>query len=571
MLSQISIANYTIIDHLQLDFDTGLTVISGETGAGKSILIDALALVLGARADSTVIRKNCQQCDITACFMVTHLPAAQQWLEANELTSDDDCIIRRIITLNGRSKITINGTPCTSQQVNQLANVLVNIHSQHQHQLLLKNDCQRQLLDAFAGHDALCVKVKQLFQQWRDCQQQLDRLKNNNQDSQAQLELLRYQTQELNELNLTADEYQQLDQQQKTLSHAEQLLQAQQQMLTIINDSEHGILHALNLLLQHCTDIKNVSDTTTLSDYFHHAMIQIQEAEGELQHRFANTAIDPQTLHDIEQRLSKIHAIARKHHTAAQSLVTLQQQLQQQLEQLENADQRIEALQQALADIADQYRKTAALLSRSRSKAAKKLQRLVAEKIRSLAMPNGQFDIQCNHADTFSAQGLEQINFLVSTNPGQPLQPLNKVASGGELSRIALAIETITAEKMTTPILIFDEVDVGIGGGTAEIVGQLLKQLGRNAQVLCITHLPQVAAQGDQHLQVQKTFADNKTMTHIEKLNEQQRIDEIARMLGGVEITERTIAHAEEMLISETRSQKTEGRGMSASGREGAI
>lgn len=552
MLAHIHIKNFTIIDQLDLEFQSGLTVLTGETGAGKSIVIDAIELVLGGRAEGQIIRPGCDRCEITLIFALKSASAAQQWLAEHELTGENECIVQRIITSDGRSRSLINSQTCTLQMTRELGALLVNTHNQHQHQALLKTEHQRQLLDAFANHSILCKQVKQLYQQWQQLQLQWNNLRTKTTDRDARLELLKYQVQELDQLALTENELTELEQEHKRLAHGEQLINQCQAALDYINDNEKfSVLAGLYQAIQQIENLQNLNKSVaTAAELLNHAIIHTEEASSELRHFLTGLELDPERLAEIEQRLNKIHDIARKHQTKPEQLSTMHQQLTQQLTQLEDADEQLQQLQQQLDKTTLEYQQAADKLTQSRQKAAEKLSQLVTQKIQTLGMPQGKLQIQLQkHKDTTpTANGQENVEFVVTANPGQPLQPLNKVASGGELSRISLAIHVITAQQETTPTLIFDEVDVGVGGSIAEIIGQLLRELGNNNQILCITHLPQVAAQGQHHLQVKKHSTENSTLTQIEALSPEKKVAEIARMLGGIKITERTLEHAREMV-----------------------
>lgn len=552
MLKHIYIKNFTIISELDLELTHGLTVITGETGAGKSIVLDALQIALGDRAESNLIRANNERCEISITFDIKANKLAQQWLEVQALDEEDECIVTRILSKDGRSRTMINRRPCTLQQVRELGNFLVQIHGQHQHQALLKNDHQRELLDDFSAHPDICHQVRKLYQQWHDINDEISKLKNSTQDQSARIDLIQYQLTELNQLALKDNELSELEQEHRKLANAEQIIYQTNQALNFLSDNEE------NSSLAHLYDaqqqIQMLSDKhATLSnagELINNAIIQIEEAADELRNYLDHLEINPERLQEIEQRLTIIHDVARKHHVQPEQLLELQQRLQQQLQGLLHSGERISYLEQQLQKLYTEYLQVASQLTASRQKAAKKLAKLISEQIRPLGMPNAELKVELQPLSNSqpAPHGLERIEFLVNTNPGQTLQPLSKVASGGELSRIALAIQVVTAQTTGTPTLIFDEVDVGISGGTAEIVGKLLKSLGDKAQVLCITHLAQVASQGHQHLHVQKITSKQHTETTIKLLSPREKIDEIARMLGGVKITDRTLAHAKEML-----------------------
>lgn len=553
MLSHIQIQNFTIIDEVAVDLNSGMTVVTGETGAGKSILIDALTLALGGRADNKVIRKGTQRCDITATFNINHISAAQNWLKEHELFSDDEeCILRRIINADGPSRCFINGQPVPLQQLREIGDLLVDIHGQHEHQSLLKRDAQRNLLDDYAGNTELLRKIQALYQQWRNASQEYSDLLTRTQDQTTRGEFLRYQIQELTQLNLTLDELNTLDHEHRHLANMGQLIDSCQYALNYLD--ENDATNALNLLqqAQHALlPLKQFDEKLfSCTDLLDGALIQAQEAAGELRHYIDKLELNPQRLQEIEQRLADIHEIARKHRTQPKELPDLLEKFTHELNQLDNSDTYLQTLKDNIQLLEKEYLELAAQLSNSRKKTAKKLAQLVQKTMQQLGMPGGQFEIilENNKEERFTPAGLERIEFLVCANPGQSLQPLAKVASGGELSRISLAIQVITAQSNVTPTLIFDEVDVGIGGSTAAIVGKLLRELGSNAQVLCVTHLPQVAAQGNHHFQVNKSTEKNQTSTHIKLLSAEEKVQEIARMLGGMKITQQTLAHAKEML-----------------------
>lgn len=552
MLNHLTVHNYAIVEHLDLELDGGMTVITGETGAGKSIMLGALSLTLGARADSNVVRPAAERADISSSFDISNINEAKQWLIGRELDDGDLCMLRRVITAEGRSRAYINGKPCTQSDLRELGAMLIDIHSQHEHQSLLKTDTHRRLLDEFAGNSSLANEVKQLASQWQQKNQQLKKLSTSSAEQQARIQLLSYQLEELDALSLGEQELEQLEREQKLLAQAGQIVQHCQLVVDLCSESEtSSILGALNTALnrgrsfsQPPTALEQCNELLTS------AQIQVEEAVAGLNRFLDDFDCDPQRQQQVEERLDSIYNLARKHKVQPQQLNELQSQLLLELESLNSGDIQLEQLAQEIEQLEQSYQKSAAQLSQQRNKAAKQLQELVSQRMQELGMPGGKFSIQLDPATNPepNLSGLEQISFLVSANPGQPLQPLAKVASGGELSRISLAIQVITAQTSRVPTLVFDEVDVGIGGPTAEIVGQLLRQLGSNGQVITVTHLPQVAAQGHQHLFVHKVREDDSTATAVAKLDQQQRTEEVARMLGGVEMTEESLAHARKML-----------------------
>jgi len=552
MLSHIHVRNFAIVTQLELDFGPGLTVLTGETGAGKSILLDALGLALGDRAASELIRHGEDRAEISVSFDVTDVPEAKAWLAERELDADGECIIRRTINRNGPSKAYVNGQPSPVQALRELGEMLVDLHGQHEHQSLLKRDVQRQLLDDYAGHGELLARLGEVYREWKTQREELDRLSGAKADREARLDLLRFQVEELEALDLGADELTQLDHEHARLANASRLVEGGQRALDALYEADDA---SVSSLLGHCSsELEELArldtDLDAVTQLLSEAGIQVREAVSELRHYLDRLEMDPQRLTWLEQRLAAIHELARKHRVGPQELPGLLPRLSEELSELEDADIRLERLEADIARLADQYRELAGRLSAGRKKAAARLAKAVTERMQELGMEGGRFDItlEPQPEGRFSAQGLERIEYIVSANPGQPLKPLSKVASGGELSRIGLAILVITAQNARIPTLVFDEVDVGIGGRVAEIVGLQLRSLGGARQVVCVTHLPQVAALGHHHLQVSKESAKETTVTRIIPLSEQERIDEVARMLGGIEITQQTLSHAREMI-----------------------
>lgn len=552
MLKHLSIKDFVIVDRVELDFMPGFTVLTGETGAGKSILIDALSLALGERGDASQIRHGCERAEINVTFDIGSLPALQQWLDEHDLQGDpDSCLMRRVIETNGRSRNYLNGHAVTLQQLRAAGEFLVAIHSQHAHQALLQKDAQRELLDAFAGCTGLARTVKEAYQHWQDCYQQRIALEQRAAESQDKREQLEWQLQELTALNFTLPEWQTLQADHGRLSHVAALQAAADGGIEMLSESEQAVLaqinnvsHQLQNLLEYDGALK------TITDLLDAAQIQLQESVYELKHYRQRLDLDPQALHDVEQRLSVIHAAARKFRVNVEELPALLESVMRQLSALgSNAD--IGQLLKLEDAARGAYRQHAQELSNIRQHAAQQLSGKVSAAMQTIAMAGGEFSVALNPVEQGNAHGLEQVEFQVAAHHGLPLRPLAKVASGGELSRISLAIQVITSKVGVVPTLIFDEVDVGIGGKVAEIVGHLLKQLGRERQVLCITHLPQVAATGDQQWQVMKSIGQTEhqaVVSTIAVLNPQQRVEEIARMLGGVNITGTTRQHAAEML-----------------------
>lgn len=554
MLVHLSVHNYAIVEHLDLELKRGMSVISGETGAGKSIMLDALGLALGDRADSSVVRLGADKADILASFDLDDIPDARTWLAERDLDNDGPCILRRVITAEGRSRGYINGAPCPQGDLKALGELLIDIHSQHEHQSLLKPDTHRRLLDEYSAGQELARQVQLAAQRWRQTQQALERLSNSSDEQRARQQLLSYQLEELENLALAEGELEQLEQEHKNLANAGQLLDACRQVTELCSESDAGnVLSALTSSLQRLAAFQNQAGALGEAvNLLASAQIQVEEAVGELNRFVDHFDADPQRQQVLEERLDTIYTLARKHRVQPVDLVALQQRLLDELEGLNADDEAIERLGEELAAYARHYEEKATELSRIRQAAAGELSLAVEAEIQRLGMPGGRFSVTLKPVaeGDYPPYGFEQVEFLVSANPGQPLRPLAKVASGGELSRISLAIQVITAQTSRVPTLVFDEVDVGIGGPTAEIVGQLLRRLGERGQVLTVTHLPQVAAQGHHHLFVHKARDSEQTRTAVAELHGRGRIEEIARMLGGVDITEQSLAHAQQMVTA---------------------
>ena len=553
MLSQLAIQNFAIVRFLELDLRPGMTCITGETGAGKSIAIDALGLCLGERAEASMVRPGAEKAELTARFTLENNPQARQWLEQNELAMDEECLLRRVITEEGRSRAYINGTPVPIGQLKALGQQLLNIHGQHAHQLLLKPEHQLTILDAYAGHHELLDQTRSTFSQWRQQHHELQKLKIEQEQRQSRRQLLEYQVEELDEFALGEQEFAEIEQEHSRLANGSEIVEQCQGCLDLLYDNEEitiaGLLTSVTDKLEKLTDLD--ASLQPVATMLQEAVIQVQESHHELRHYLERLEIDPERFNTLEQRLSRTMELARKHHVRPTELYTLHQQLRQELDSLTQDEERLDTLQQALTQSRDSYQQAAQRLSASRVRHANELATLITEKIQALSMPDGQLQIRVQELaqSSPSALGQDQIEFLVTTNPGQPLQPLAKVASGGELSRISLAIQVITAQRVATPTLIFDEVDVGISGPTAAIVGELLRELGRSTQVLVVTHLPQVAGQGHQHLFVSKQSDGKSTETLMQSLDTQGRLDELARLLGGNQITANTRANARELLM----------------------
>lgn len=555
MLTHLSIQNFTLVDHLDLDLKPGMTVITGETGSGKSIMLEALGQTLGDRADGQRVRQGAQRADISASFDTSKIRIANKWLKEHDLQQDEtpnDCLLRRVISSDGKSKAYINGQPVTLQQLRTLGEMLIDIHSQHEHQSLLLKDTHRRLLDEFANQVELARQVRQAFREWQSRLEHYLHLRDNAAEVSARFQLLSYQVQELDQLGLKTGELDALEAEQRTLANAEDILRGSQQLAAICSDDEQGLsinlhraLHILRALPEKTAALQEAEQLLTS------AQIQVQEAQHEIEHHIDGFALDPERLAFVEERLSAIYDIARKHRITPEQLPELIAQLSSELAELQGGDARLDVLEQQVNDAERQYRQLAETLSAQRQKAGLKLAKQVNAQLQKLGMENAHLLVSLiPFNDKPSLHGLEDVEFLISTNPGQPPRPLNKVASGGELSRISLAIQVITAQTSATPTLVFDEVDVGIGGATADVVGNLLRQLGEKGQVICVTHLAQVASKGHQHLQVSKTARKNSAESTLVELNGDAKVEEIARMLGGAKVTEQSLAHAREILES---------------------
>jgi DNA repair protein RecN (Recombination protein N) len=548
MLQTLSIRDFVIVDKLDLEFSKGFTVLTGETGAGKSILIDALSLALGARGEGGITRAGCERAEIVASFEIAALPELQHWLQENEIAAEeDDLILRRVIYADGRSRAFINGTPANIQQLREAGDFLVDIYSQHAHHSLLKQSYQRQVLDSYAGLTELATQVADHYRVWHALHQRRIEMEQNAQAYADELAELRDQIRELAQLAVTAEEWEALQQEHHRLSHAASLLAGGEACRELISEAEFAAMrqlssvqHKLQGLLEFDSSLQEAVDTLDS------AIIQLEETDRFLNRYLQRADLDPERLNDIELRIQAVHGAGRKYRVRPEELPGLLDSCQQRAAELDGlADDG--ALFQRESEARQAYDVAAKRLSEGRRLAAQALSKEIAARMQMLALAGGSFSVSLEPQSP-AATGLEQVEFLVAGHAGVIPRPLAKVASGGELSRISLAIRVVTAQQGDIPTMIFDEVDVGIGGGVAEIVGQLLKELGIKRQVLVITHLPQVAAQGASHLRVSKSVNAGHTLSKIDALDQAERIDEVARMLGGVEITETTRQHAMEML-----------------------
>ncbi|TGN94795.1 MULTISPECIES: DNA repair protein RecN [unclassified Burkholderia] len=549
MLRHLSIRDFVIVAALDLEFDSGFTVFSGETGAGKSILIDALALALGERADASVVRAGCGRADITAEF--TPHDRVARWLDEHAFDAEDTVMLRRVIDANGRSRAFINGTSATLAQLRELGEMLVDIHGQHAHQLLMRPDAQRELFDTHAGLVADAANVARAWRVWRDATQAIDAAKAHERELQLEREKLAWQLAELDKLAPQPGEWDEVGSEHKRLSHSANLIAGVQGALNALSEADDAMLPQLGAIV---SKLRSLADYDTgLGDALaslEPAEIQLQEAVYSLSHYAQRLDLDPARLAQVETRLDALHSTARKFRLPPDTLHEEHAARRAQLAALDAAAD-LGALEAAQAKAWEAYLADAKHLSTARAQAAKALGTAVTAGMQELSMAGGSFEVALVPLADGGPHGLEQVEFRVAGHPGVPLRPLAKVASGGELARISLALAVIASAASPTPTLIFDEVDTGIGGGVAEVVGRLLHQLGRDRQVLCVTHLPQVAARGDHHFQVAKG-ADERggTVSSVVPLDKASRVEEVARMLGGLEITATTRKHAKEMLAA---------------------
>lgn len=554
MLTQLSVNNFAIVRHLVLDLEQGMSVITGETGAGKSIAIDALGLCLGYRSESSMIRHGADKADISATFFMQPNSPAYQWLAERELLDEEnpqECILRRMINLEGRSKAFVNNHPIPASQLRELGQYLIHLNGQHAPQLLLKNEYQLELIDNYANLHADLAEMQQSYQYWR---KQYQLRKNYHQqcaENEARKQLLQYQVEELDEFAIKENEFEEMEETHARLSNAESLTELSQSVLEVLSDDN---VNADSLIYQAIRDLEDLVEVDTryqsALDMLNEALIQVQEASSEVRNLADHIEQDPEMLKELDERIAKTISLSRKHHVLPNQLwqhhAKLQQELQELLDHSQNEQTLIEqerAAHQQCVQLAEQ-------ISMKRKQAGKKLAEQVTQQIKQLSMENGEFFVDVKFdPKKLSPQGADFVEFNLRSNLGQLMQPLAKIASGGELSRISLAVQVLTANKLSTPTIIFDEVDVGISGSAATTVGKLLRQLGKKCQVLCVTHLPQVASYGHHHFNVQKYVENNQTETQMTHLKEEERISALARLLGGSKITEAVLANAKEMLV----------------------
>ena len=552
MLLNLTIIDLAVVKSLDLDLETGMSVLTGETGAGKSILLTALGLALGDRADSGYVRPDCKRAEVNLEFDLTDAPNAQQWLKDNELDNEQHCLIRRIVNQDGRSKAYINNRPVTLQYLQELSEKLVEIHGQHAHLTLLNPDEQRRLLDAYAKNQPLLDQVNQCYKQWLSVHKELSSLIKAGDDQSEREEFLRYQLEELQALNLASFNYAALSEEHSKLANFGQILTTGRAQVEVLYESDQ---QSVNQMLSHsAAELNQIAryapELNDICALLSEAQILTEEAALQLRRFLESQEADPQQLEHLENQIGIIQNLSRKHHVTPDQLADVVNKLNTELDNITHSGERIADLTTETLALEQQYQQFSAQLSEQRHVAAQKLQSQISVMIKELGMPQGEFLVAMSSLDaaTPKLNGKDKIEFLVSANPGLPAKPLAKVASGGELSRISLAIQVTTANDKTTPTLIFDEVDSGIGGGVAEIVGQKLRSLSQYRQVMCVTHLPQVAAQAHHHLYVEKNNESDITSSQVRLLQKEERVEEIARMLGGVTMTANTLAHAQEML-----------------------
>ena len=552
MLVNLSVSNFAIVDRIEVEFDPAMTVLTGETGAGKSILVDAIALVLGERGSARAVRPGARRAEFSAEFDLAELDDARQWLADNEVDEDDQCLVRRVIAADGRSRAFINGHAVTMQQLKSLGDYLIDIHGQHFHQSLTRRNVQLSLLDHFGGLGDRVAAAREAYRAWRTVADELATASSREADRASRIDLLRFQIEELETLAPDTAEPGELRSEQQRLKNSVRLAEGSTAALAVLAENENANASAMLAESARLIDSLVEFDAALreVSEFLDNAGIQLNEATDALQ-RYASTLdADPGRRDWVEERLASLKSVARKHRVDLEALPDTLASMQQELQELLSADEEGRALEQAVLDAERDYRDIAEQLSAERRQAALGFDDAVTDAMQGLGMPGGRFTVSLETLDSGNERetGIDQIEFLISANPGQPPQPLSKVASGGELSRMSLAIQVIASDGSRIPTLIFDEVDSGVGGSVAEMVGRRLRDLGSSRQVLCVTHLPQVAALAQHHLRIAKVTDGKATRTSARELGDEERIQEIARMLGGVDITDKTLEHAAEML-----------------------
>ncbi|GGZ91353.1 DNA repair protein RecN [Ignatzschineria ureiclastica] len=550
MLIDLYVKNFAIIEELQLDFSPNLTVISGETGAGKSLTVDALSIVLGGKADASMIYQGRSQGEVIATFDISRIPRAKAWLTDNAIGFDEElCILRRVINSNGRSRGFINGRAMPLQALKNLGERLVDIHGQHAHQSLTRANAQRHLVDQYAGCLDEVNELATFTRNLQDREQKLSDLKNRDESTQDRINFLKFQLAEFNNIAPQEGEWETINTRFNQLNNFEMRISAIEEAIQYLNHDEYGITRQLGQLAQSLQSLENFDPSIKdISEMINNALILSSESENELTGKLDHESFDMEELRQIDSRMQALNSLARKHRIDPENLLQKQQELEQELKSQDVSEEEIAELEAKIAVMRIEWQKMADEISRQRQEAIEELDLKITESMQGLAMEGGQFAIHLQPNTPYHPYGNEAVEFRVSANPGQPLQPLGKVASGGELARISLAISVILSMRSSLPTLIFDEVDTGVGGAVAEMIGRYLQELSIGRQVFCVTHLPQVASFGHHHFVVAKTKGENSTTTAIRSLDEKGRIQEIARMLGGVKLTEATFEHAKEMI-----------------------
>jgi DNA repair protein RecN (Recombination protein N) len=559
VLTNLQIRDFAIVDQIGVEFQPGMTVLTGETGAGKSILVDAVALVLGERGSSQLVRNGARRAEFSAEFDVSSMPEVRAWLDEQALDQDDECLLRRVINADGRSRAFINGNAVTMQQLKALGEMLLDIHGQHFHQSLGRRPIQRDLLDHYGELLSIRGDTATAYTQWQALQERLDRLQSADADRASRLDLLTFQLHELEALDAQPDELAHLQTERQKLKNSGALADGVSIALDRLSEQEGG--NANSMLAEAARAIESLvdfdSEVSPILELIESASIQVAEASDALQRYGESIDMDPARRDWVEERLDAFQTIARKHRVGPDELPALCEKLRDELDELSHAEERGRELEKEVATAEADYRKRAGSLSTKRKQAAKAFSAAVTAAMGTLGMPGGVFEASVSllPEDEPRSWGIDNIEFLISANPGQPPMPLSRVASGGELSRMSLAIQVIASDGSSIPTMVFDEVDSGVGGSVAEMVGRRLRELGEHRQVLCVTHLPQVASLADQHFRISKVSDGKATRTGASELGKDERIEELARMLGGVEITQKTIDHAAEMLAGADRKR----------------
>jgi DNA repair protein RecN (Recombination protein N) len=562
MLMNLQVRDFAIVDEIDIEFEPGMTLLTGETGAGKSILVDALGLVLGERGSAQLVRDGARRAEFAAQFEVSALPAVSAWLEEQALDLDGDCLLRRVINADGRSRAFINGNAVPLSQLKAIGELLLDIHGQHFHQSLGRRDIQRDLLDHFGGLLDQRAIAATHYIEWKSVSDRLEELTSAEADRASRLDLLTFQLQELDSLALDAGEVAALNSERQKLQNSGRLAEGASSALDALFDNDAG--NANSLVADALRSIEVLAEIDPklepVLDMLNSASIQVSEAADTLRRYGEALDMDPARRNWVEERLDAIHTISRKHRVTADELAELAEKLRSEHDELSHAEERGRELEEQAETAKTEFLRQAKALSRARHEAARGFEAAVTDAMHGLGMPGGVFKVALTALDDASAKpwGVDNVEFLISANPGQAPQSLAKIASGGELSRMSLSIQVIASDGSAIPTMVFDEVDSGVGGGVAEMVGRRLQELGANRQVFCVTHLPQVASLADQHFRISKVTDGKSTRTRVNGLNRDGRIEELARMLGGVEITSKTLDHAAEMLAGAGRNSARE-------------